>query len=156
LPLRISWRKDSGPESNHEPVARSPARSISCAEGCDQLVDLFAGDPVHAHEPAQNVEVRVAGKAPLKSLARTVTLICAMSPTRMLTQDLLRESCSAMSARLRWRVFLSSSMKAACSRMPKALVLEIRKRFTIPLTSSCPARYTAPGAVAACAHSDNA
>ena len=46
----------------------------------------------------------------------------------MLTHPLLTDSWAAISATLMARVFLSSSMKRACSRMPNFLSLEARSR----------------------------
>jgi hypothetical protein len=56
----------------------------------------------------------------------------------MLTQDLLRDNRSAMSATLialRWR---NSSMKRACSRIVSERSLETRSRVTIADASSSP------------------
>ena len=75
----------------------------------------------------------------------------------MLTQDLLRESSPAISATFIPRAFLSSAMKAACSRMPSARLLEVLSRLRIAGGFVGPQRTNRarwPGA--ACARSDTA
>jgi len=78
------------------------------------------------------------GKAPAKSFWRTGALISPISPSRRLTHALLRDSSAAICARLRLPACLSSSIKAACSRMPRARSRAARNSVTIPAVWSRP------------------
>src|SRR5205823_1506994 len=77
-------------------------------------------------------------KVPLKIFSRTRGLISASSPSRMLTQDLLRDNCSASSATLLCSSLRSWSRKAACSRMLSEWSFETRRRFRMAAASSAP------------------
>jgi len=67
-----------------------------------------------------------------------MVLISAIRPSRMLTQDLLRDNWPAMSATLRALRFRSSSMKRACSRIVSERSLDTRSRVTMAAASSSP------------------
>jgi hypothetical protein len=65
-------------------------------------------------------------------------LISSSNCFRMLTQPLLRESFSAISARLRLWTVSRSAMKRACSSRLNALSVEPRIRLRMPIASSSP------------------
>src|SRR5437016_7586295 len=108
------------------------------AHGHHEVLNLLLLHPVHTHERSQRVHVGINRKLPLKICSRTSGLISAISPSRMLTQDLLRDSCWAISATLICSSFRSSSRNRACSRMLRDLLLEIRSRFRMAVASSPP------------------
>jgi hypothetical protein len=95
-----------------------------------KLLDLFPAHSVQTHKLAQQAHVGINRKGPGEEFKPHLLA--------HLGEESQAHAHPGLSATLSWRRFLSSAMKAACSRMLSDRLLEIFNRPRIAAPSSCP------------------